>query len=173
MEKEIVIKPSFDAKSIFRALYYIRKNNKSRIIYITIIIILLITNIYNSCNSHPNIENSKSILDWLPFILIPFFIFIFIFKNYKKTQGQISENPRLKEDISYILNKECFQEKGESFEVKHFWENLFKIVEEKDMFLIFTQKNKSLFIKKSDLKENQYTELRELFNSLNIKKSLK
>ncbi len=106
-------------------------------------------------------------------IILVFFLFLFIFSIYRNTQKKILENPRLKENIIYTINKEYFQEKGDSFEVKHFWKNVFKVVEKEEFFLIYISKNKANFIKKSDLKDNQYNELKELFSSLNIKKSLK
>ena len=48
-----------------------------------------------------------------------------------------------------------------------------KVVEKKEWFLIYIEKNTAKVIRKADIKDNQYNELKELFNSLNIKKSLK
>ncbi|WP_396155960.1 YcxB family protein [Flavobacterium sp.] len=45
--------------------------------------------------------------------------------------------------------------------------------ETKKWFLIYQKKNTALPIIKTDLKDNQYNEIKELFNSINIKKSLK
>jgi len=57
--------------------------------------------------------------------------------------------------------------------MKYFWKDIFKIVEKNDWFLIYITKNMAKVIRKADLKDNQYKELKELFGSLNIKKSLK
>lgn len=166
MVKEIIIKPSFDEKSIFKGTLYIY-GKKGYIIYLSLLIIILLVNIYNS-------DFSSNWTNWLPFLIIfPSVIFYSIYKFYSASKKQISENPRLKEEINYLLNDEFLQEKGETFEVKHFWKNMFQIVEKKDMFLIYSTKNRAILIKKADLKDNQYNELKELFNSLNIKKSLK
>ena len=105
-------------------------------------------------------------------LVIPLFLSFFIFSIFRKTKKSILENPRLKENIIYIINNKSFQEKGDSFDLKYFWENIKKIVEEKDFFLIYVAKNNAIVIKKTDLKDNQYIELKELFNSLNIKKKL-
>ena len=57
--------------------------------------------------------------------------------------------------------------------MKYFWKDIFKIEEKNDWFLIYITKDMAKVIRKADLKDNQYNELKELFNSLNIKKSLK
>jgi hypothetical protein len=166
MEKEIIIKPSFDAKSTFKATMYIL-GKKSYVIYFTIIFGALLINLYNA-------DFKSNWIEWLPFpIIFPLVIIFSVYKLYSASKKQLKENPRLKEEIFYSINADYFQEKGETFEVKHFWKNLFKIVEKKEMFLIYTLKNRAMLIKKSDLKENQYNELKELFNSIDIKKSLK
>jgi hypothetical protein len=79
----------------------------------------------------------------------------------------------LKEDIIIRFKKEYFEETGQTFSVKYSWSEIFKIIEKKEWFLIFLEKNKALPIIKTDLKDNQYIEIKELFNSLNVKKSLK
>ena len=71
------------------------------------------------------------------------------------------------EQITYIENY------IKSFDIKYFWKDIVKLEEKNDLFLIYVKKNQAKFIKKSDLKNNQYNELKALFNSLNIKKSLK
>lgn len=65
------------------------------------------------------------------------------------------------------------EEVGDSFNMKFFWKDLKKITEKKDWFLIYLEKNSAKVLNKSDLKNNQYNELKQLFNSIDIKKSLK
>jgi mRNA-degrading endonuclease YafQ of YafQ-DinJ toxin-antitoxin module len=166
MNNDIVIKPSFEAKSNFKATLYLYGTTKRLFLYVSILFIIVSVQYFTG-----QIKDTFIIVSFIISFLLVFSYSIFIiYKNQKK---QLIENPRLKENIFYIVNNEYFQEKGDSFEVKHFWKNLFQIVEKKDMFLIYTIKNRAILIKKSDLKENQYTELKELFNSINIKKSLK
>ncbi len=170
MEKEIIIKPSFNISSTLKGTFYILYKPW----YIFFYPFLLLVGTLNFLDYFFNISHNYETMDFPPFsvviILVPFFIYFSIKKKLKK---QLNENPRLKEDISYIFNNEYFQEKGESFETKHFWKNLFKIVEKKDMFLFYTNKNTAIILQRVDIKDNQYNELKQLFNSIDIKKSLK
>jgi hypothetical protein len=50
---------------------------------------------------------------------------------------------------------------------------MYQIKETKSWLLIYVQKNSAFPIIKSELKNNEYNELKELFNSIDIKKSLK
>jgi len=172
MEKEIIVKPSFNITSSMKATFYILIKPW----YIFFFSFLLLAGTFNFLDSYLNVFNhyDKPTDDFPTFglvvIILPLFTYFSICKAIKK---QINENPRVKEDISYIFNNEYLQEKGETFEVKHFWKNLIKIVEKKDMFLFYTTKNRAILLQRADLKENQYKELKQLFNSIDINKSLK
>lgn len=168
MEKEIIIKPSFDVNSTFKVIFYVLFGNKKSIIIFFTALFIIFSNNYFSIAS-----GKKQEFDIYSLLMIVFFITILTFLIYRSIKKKILNNPRLKENIFFILNKEYFQEKGDSFEVKHFWENIIKVVENKDFFLIYITKYSALYVRKIDLKENQYDELRGLFNSLDIKKSLK
>ena len=169
MEKEIIVKPSFNISSSMKATYYILWKPW----YFIFFFFLLFAAIFGLADYFFNIVDQSN-KDFPTFgvviIILPLFIYFSIRKKLKK---QITENPRIKEDISYIFNNEYLQEKGDTFEVKHFWKNLIKIVEKKDMFLFYTTKNTGILLQRLDLNDNQYNELKQLFNSLDIKKSLK
>ncbi|MGO4770707.1 YcxB family protein [Flavobacterium sp. W22_SRS_FK3] len=172
MEKEIIVKPSFNISSTMKGTFYILLKPW----YIFFLGFLLIVGVFNFLDSYLNVfSHYDKTNDGFPtfavfIILFPLFL---SFSIYRGTKKQINENPRLKEDIRYIFNNECFLEKGDTFEVKHFWKNLFKIVEKKDMFLFYTTKNRAIILQKKDLTDNQNNELKQLFNSIDIKKSLK
>ena len=172
MEKEIIVKPSFNIKSTIKGTFYILFKPW----YIFFFSFLVLVCVFNFLDSYLNIFNNYTTPseDFPTFgifiVLFPLFI---CFSIYKSTKKQINGNPRLKEDISYIFSNEYFQEKGETFEVKHFWKNLTKIVEKKDMFLFYTNKNRAIILQRVDLNNNQYNELKHLFNSIDIKNSLK
>jgi len=51
------------------------------------------------------------------------------------------------------------------------WKESFQIKETDKWFLLYLNKTSALPIIKEDLKDNQYNELKQLFNSLDIKKS--
>jgi len=172
MDKEITLKPSFNIKSSMKGTYYVLLKP----LHIFIFSFLLAAAIFSLSDYFFNILDSTNKTNHdFPFfgliiISLPFFIYLLTYKAVKK---QINNNPRIKEDITYIFNIEYFQEKGETFEVKHFWKNILKIVEKKDMFLFYIGKNSAMILQKTDLKDNQYNELKQLFNSIDIKKSLK
>ncbi|BCY28285.1 YcxB family protein [Flavobacterium okayamense] len=165
MNQDIIVTPTFDIKSTFKASLLVFKNQKIAL-YGIAILLFLILNFY--------LKDALDLINlWVPLLVFILFISFTIYSIYKTSKRQIQENPRLKEKIIYILNEDYFQEKGETFEVKHFWKDIFKVVEKNEFFLIYTYKNRANFIKKSDLRNNQLNDLKELFNSLNIKKSLK
>lgn len=172
MDKEITLEPSFTVKSSMKGTYYIL----FKPVHIIIFSFLLATAIFGLSDYFFNILGSANKKNHdFPFfgliiILLPLFIYLLTYKAVKK---EINHNPRIKENIKYIFNTEYFQEKGETFEVKHFWKNIIKIVEKKDMFLFYLNKNRAILLQKTDLKDNQYNELKQLFNSIEIKKSLK
>ena len=173
MNQEIIIRPTFDIKSSLKGLAYILLKPRLLVLYFFVAFVF----IFNFLDSTLNIfgiydVNSKRQfpVGLLLIVVLPIF---FYFLSYRSIKKQLDSNPRYKEQILYILNNEFIEEKGDSFAVKHFWKNLYEIVEKKNMFLIFTSKNRAILIKKSDLKQNQYQELKYLFNSLEIKKKLK
>jgi mRNA-degrading endonuclease YafQ of YafQ-DinJ toxin-antitoxin module len=170
MEKEIVVKPSYNIESYLRANFYVLFKPW----YIFLYSFLLLVGAMNFLDYYFDISHNYETIDFPPFSLVIILVPLFLYYSFRKMiKKQLNENPRIKEDISYIFNDEYFQEKGETFEVKHFWKNLTKVVEKKDMFLFYTTKNKALLLQRVDLNDNQYKELKQLFNSIDIKKSLK
>jgi hypothetical protein len=165
MENQITIKPTFDTQSIFKATLSVWLGSPM-LIFVCIILVIQLYNVF--------LNGAGLLNSWAPLLitilalggLLPLAL-------YNVSKKQIKENPKLKEEILYTLNQEYFFEKAETYEVKYFWRELIKIQEKNDFFLIYVRKNAAKIIKKSDLKDNQYNELKTLFNSLPIKKSLK
>jgi hypothetical protein len=170
MEKEIVIKPNFVFKDCFKInLYMIYRKPFVKII-ISIIFFIIIFSAFANFSSNNKEEIFESLKPAYIFsVLYPSFLIFTIYRSTKKSLV----NPKLKEDIIIRFKKEYFEETGQTFSVKYSWSEIFKIIEKKEWFLIFLEKNKALPIIKTDLKDNQYIEIKELFNSLNVKKSLK
>jgi hypothetical protein len=179
MEKEIIIKPSFEFNVVFSAnkhLWYSKISNKILIIFISFLLFifilftlfLLIFSTKTELNeSYNSLINSGP--TFLVLFLIPIIHYAIIYNNSKR----LIKNYRLSENIEFIFNKDFFEEKGETFDIKHYWEKLYKVKECKSYFLIYQNKNLANIIPKTKITNNQYNELKELFNSLNIKKSLK
>ncbi len=174
MDKEIIIKPKFDFKTLLNANLYILFFSKiSNLIligfYILFLFSLLILSFAadESFNFFSEIFSSPSVYI---FLLLPFFIYSFIYYASKK---QLSSNYRLKEDFQFIFNSDYFQEKGDTFDVKHYWDKLSKIKERKSYFLIYQNRTKANVIPKSSFDENQLSDFKKLIKSINIKSNLK
>jgi hypothetical protein len=167
MEKEIVIKPHFVFKDYFKVYLYLFFGKMIFKLIFIFYFILILTFIYDyGIRSLNLIELASS-----SYLLLIFPIAL-IFAIYRYTKKTLS-NKKLKEKITIRFNIEYLEDVGETFNMKYFWKDIFKLVEKKEWFLIYVTKDVAKVIRKADLKDNQYNELKELFNSLNIKKSLK
>lgn len=167
MTKEIVIKPNYVFKDYFKVNLYMLIRKPFVIIFISFTILFIVISSLGYLISN----NKENIFDSLK----PFYAFIIlfpsliIFRIHGFTKKSL-ENPKLKEDIEICFAQNHFEETGQTFSVKYLWTEIFKIVEKKECFLIFLEKNVVKIIRKTDLKDNQYNELKELFNSIDIKK---
>ncbi len=168
MDKEIIIKPSFIFKDYFKVNLFLVLNKPFYYVILPLSFLFLCFDIYNM------IQGSKSFIELfyfpdLIFILLPIVV---LFSTFSITKTRLS-NIKLKENIFIKFNNEYIEDVGESFNMKYYWKDIYKLVEKNDWFLIYIDKKCAKVIRKDDLKDNQYNELKELFNSLNIKKSLK
>ncbi|WP_299617339.1 YcxB family protein [uncultured Tenacibaculum sp.] len=158
MLKEIKIKPTFLVKDVFKVnVYLVFKTWKAWAILFFLIYFFIIKNDSDSLN----IATLKS-------LGLVIGILAFFFSLYKKSKKLISENPRLKENIHFIFNQEYFEEKGETFSVKHYWKNIFKVEEKREWFLIYIKKSNAMIVRKDDLKE-QITDFNKLIKDINLK----
>lgn len=168
MDKEIIIKPNFIFKDYFKANLFLALNKPFYYIMLPLSLFFLLFDLYQISKGSKKIIVLIDFPD-LIFILLPLMI---LFSVYKQTKTRLS-NVKLKENIFIKFNTEYLEDNGESFNLKYFWKDIFKIVEKKEWFLIYIDKKQAKVIRKADLKDNQYNELKELFSSLPIKKSLK
>ena len=170
MENDIIIKPSFIFKDYFKVSLYMLIRKPFIVIVISLITLIFAFNflvLLTSYDAETTFNNFKPF--YIYSILFPSLLVFSIYRATKKSM----ENPKLKEDIKIHITKEYYEEIGQTFSIKYSWSEIFKITERKDWFLIFIEKNKTKIILKADLKDNQYNELKALFNSLPIKKRLK
>lgn len=168
MDKEIVIKPHFVFKDYFKVYLYLFFCKKLFKVILVFYLFLFLIFIFHFGISNLNLSELVS-SSYLFLILFPIALVFTIYKYTKKTLS----NTKLKENINIKINNESIEDIGETFNIKYFWKDIFKIEEKKDWFLIYVTKDMAKVIRKADLKNNQYNELKELFSSLNIKKSLK
>lgn len=172
MDKEIIIeyKPNIDTLVKVSKHLIFRMKFVKMIIFIFFFI--LIQNIVlSTTQSETNLK--WSFLDLLPFgmvILVWSFIYFLTMFSIKKN---ILKNKKNLETQKITFTKDSFLQEGESFRIENFWKESFQIKETNNWFLIYLNKNSALPIIKEDLNNNQHNELKRLFSSLNIKKSLK
>jgi hypothetical protein len=174
MEKEIIIeyKPNIDT------LVKVSKYLLLRIPYLKFIPIILFFVLFQNNSSQflgfNNITPTKwDFFDYLPIIIILFAWGFIYFRSISSMKKNILKNKKSLETQKIIFKKDSYIQEGETFKVENFWKELYQIKETNDWFLIYPNKNSALPIVKADLKDNQYNELKELFNSIEIKKSLK
>lgn len=172
MEKEILIKNNFSIKTYTKALLNVMFPKPILWIIIVVFSLLFINAIRIIINesAEPNFTLNSLLRTEILVLLLPLVYYLILTQSLK---AKFKKNSQNKENIYHILNTDFFQVKGDSFDIKYFWKNLQIIREVKDHFLVFVKSNHFLIINKSDLKNNQYNELKLLFNSIDIKKSLK
>lgn len=174
MEKEIIIeyKPNID--TLIKVSKYLLFN----ISYLKWIVILLPLILLQDIIVPLFVESSSKSKEWTLFDALPLviivaiwlFVYIRLTSSIKKN---LLKNKKNLETQKIIFSKNSYIQEGETFKVENFWNELYQIKETKLWFLIYIQKNSALPIIKEDLKDNQYNELKQLFNSIDIKKSLK
>lgn len=167
MEKEIIIKPKYELKDYFKVNLYLAFSTlpyKIFSFFIIFMFLLMLVNILLGTMNELLFESVHLIIIIYPFIAI----YLIYFRTKKSLQ-----NPKLKEAVTMKFNNSFFEEIGQTYNIKYDWKEIYSIKETNKWFLIFIQKKQVKAIIKSELKDNQYNELKELINSLNIKKSLK
>ena len=167
MAKEIIIKPQFNLQDYFKVnlFLFFRK-------FIFLVVILLLCGLIGIVSLFI-LPSNEAFLAFKPlYIILVLFPALMIFATYRVTKKSL-QNPKLKENIRMSFTSEYFEETGETFTVKYFWTEIYKIEEGKNWFLIFLAKNRVKVILKADLDEVQYTDLKAIFSSLPIKKRLK
>lgn len=172
MEKEIVIKPKYELKEYFKVSLYVTLRHPAYIVLMAIFGIMTLSVLaILTLGILGGISNFFSLFDpvYIVFIIWPVLIVYF---TYIKTKKAL-ESPRLKENITIKYTNNFFQETGETFDIKYNWKDIKKIIETKKWFLIYIQSNQAKVIVKKDLNKHEYNDLKELFKSLTIKKSLK
>ena len=168
MEKEIVIKPNYFFWDYFKVNLFIHVNKVSYYIIIPLSFIFILLDIY-----YINIGQKKVIeifeFPSIVFLLLPLIIFLSV---YRITKHSLS-NKKLKEDIKIIITYQNLKYQGDTFNIKYNWDDFIKIKETKNWFLFYINKKQAQVIRKKDLHDNELNELKEILNSLNVKKCFK
>lgn len=173
MDKEIIIeyKPNID--TLMDASKYILFRLRFVKYIIIVFFIILLQSVTQISGGFPEAKEQSLFSNLLPIIMMMAIWSILYFATIFQTKKSILKNKKNLEHQKITFNKTSFIQEAVSFKMDNYWSEIYKVKETKNWFLIYLAKNSALPIIKADLKDNQYNELKELFNSIDIKKSLK
>lgn len=139
------------------------------------LVVMIFINYYsNHLNAKSGIENPDPIwIQLLPFIILPIVLIVIYFGSLSTMKKTMLNNRRNFETQKISFDENTYTQQGETFKVESFWSEVYQVKETKDWILIYPRKNSAFPIVKSDLNSGELSDLRELFRSLPIKKSLK
>jgi len=164
MEKEIVIFQTLDAGTVAKSSVYALFSGKFKYLLIFIILTIVLNQIV-LLSMDDNLELTDfTFLISLPLVIT--FIWFFLKKSFKKSY---SKNSRHFKNISYTLDNNRFKKEGEGIVLTYKWEDLKKIKQTRDWYLIYLTGMYAFVIDKSKLEATQISELTTLFNSLKNK----
>ena len=187
MEKEVVIKQSLDAKTVDKVSKSVMFSRKWRVIlYIVIVSIIAVPNLittFTDRNNNNRTENSsidnvsiaEIVSPLLPVLFIGAAFIVLYFVKRKATQKQFEKKGRYFKNVILTINDNFFKTQGEGFENTYYWEEMYKVRETPQFYLIYSEKLRAHVIDKAQLDPWQSEEIKEIFKSLEtkIKVSLK
>jgi len=188
MEKEVVTTQSLDAKTVNKVSKSILISRKWRVVlYIVIVTVFGIKNFitnntsstndnYSETPSQDNVVPASEILIMLlpAVVVVVIFIILYIVKR-KATQKQFEKKGRFFRNVTSTINNKFFKTQGEGFENTYYWEEMYKVRETPQFYLIYSEKLRAHVIDKAQLDPWQSEDIKEIFKSLEtkIKVSLK
>ena len=157
MDKEIIIKPHFVFKDYFKVNLYLFTNSINGAFSLIIILSVLVYGTYFYSIGSLSLTDLILLLIYL-FVIIPI---VYLLINFIKTKRTLAD-PRLKEDITFKINKTNFIDFGQSYSRIFTFTEMLKIIETKHFFLFYITKHMVKVVRKADLKDNQYNELKAI-----------
>jgi NADH:ubiquinone oxidoreductase subunit 5 (subunit L)/multisubunit Na+/H+ antiporter MnhA subunit len=190
MEKEVVTVQSLDPEIIKKAKKAILFSLKPKWwLYIGLLTVIVFINWYTSpdeSHNHVNTQVHKAKTDseiWTDVVtaLLPVIAFVVVFtimlrtfraRNSKKL---IEKKARYFTNVTYTINNVFFKKQGEGFENTYYWEEIYRIKETSQFYLIFSEKAQAHVIDKAQLDPWQLEETKEIFEAIKpkVKVSLK
>lgn len=170
MEKETTINQSLDSNQLAKINILVLYSSKLK--YFIWLIGFAILSQFFFAFYNPSSLTSKNfeIKDVLPILTLPL-TYYFIWNSIKKSAKKAYEtNDRFFKNVNYFFDNNHFKIKGENFENSYLWNEIKKIKETKNWILIYTNEYQATAIDKNQQKKEIIKEIKELLNSLNIKK---
>jgi len=187
MEKEVVIKQSLDAKTVDKVSKSVMFSRKWRVIlYIVIVSIIAVPNLittftnrnnnnYTETSSIDDVPTAEIISLLLPIFFIGAVFIVLYFVKRRATRKQFEKKGRYFKNVILTINNKFFKTQGEGFENTYYWEEMYKVKETPQFYLIYSEKLRAHVIDKAQLDPWQSEDIKEIFSALKpkIKVSLK
>lgn len=178
MENEIVIKYTPDIENLTKVSKYLL-NRAFKIKYFFLLFLFMSFSIFSpylwdtGTIEHQEQKNIFDFSELTPLILVLVIWTVIYYRTLAQMKKTILNNKRNFETQKITFTKDSYTQEGETFKVTSYWNETYLIKETKDWFLIYPRKNNAFPLVKTKLDTNQLNDLKELFQTLSVKKSLK
>ena len=195
MEKQIITTQTLDYTTAQKAIKSASNRVSPFVIYIIIFCLFFIINLTraffsdseSTTQQNDKYENTSATASnstpWLDILvsLIPIFVLVITFTlvmrfiKKRAVKKQFEKKARHFTNVTYTINPDFLKMQGDGFESTQYWEEMHKVKETKEFYVIFSEKLRAHIIDKAQLDPWQAEEIKEIFGSLNskIKVSLK
>lgn len=99
---------------------------------------------------------------YLQFIFGLWMIFLMPISLIIGANRRFKSQERLHEEIKYSIDNECVEAKGESFEWKFTWDKVHKVMETKDLLLIYQSNKTANIISKKMMSQDNIQALKQM-----------
>jgi hypothetical protein len=164
MEKEVVIKQSLNTDALAKAMTYILFTSPVAYIYCIIYIVFLLNFLLTISNPF-DIPDGGPDSFTTPFIALTTIPIFFLIIRKFVAKKAFEKNSRFYTNITYTFSNESFRKEGEGFNIVLKWNEIKKIKESKNWFLLYQNSQQAHIIDKSQIDPEEKDELKRIFRS--------
>ncbi len=158
-----------DFKEYLKANYLINYSRPFMVIMTILGVILTLMGLFN-LGFHGNLTDKQL---WFQLVLGLYFVFFIPSILYFKSKKNFNGPGRLTERMFWAIDPEWITVKGESFETKMTWDKMIKVIENKDVFLVYQSKLMAHIVSKKEMTAAQRVGFRNIVKGvLNLKHKL-
>lgn len=158
-----------DFKEYLRANYSINYSRPFMIILTVFGVILILIGLFNLAYSGNMMDRHL----WFQLVFGIYFVFFIPIIIYFKSKKNFTSPGRLAERMFWTIDPEWITVKGESFETKMTWDKMVKVIENKNVFLIYQSKLMAHIVSKKEMTVAQRVGFRNIVKGvLNLKHKL-
>ena len=170
MEASVIINRQPKIKSLVSASRYILL--RMRFVKILCVSVLFIS-ITNLQNKEMIQDDSSAVPNWISYGVVVLIWILILYRLDFSMRKQLLANPKTLEPQKLSFTSTGFISEGLTYKIEYPWQNILKIKETKRWFLIYISKISAIPIEKENLTEKEYSDLKELLDSLNVKKQFR